>query len=316
MAKQIPPLEIFPHTDDVFRPEFDRKPWYRSRRFAVFGIVFLCSAGLGLSYVYSRPAQYRSSATLLTVTPTAIDQHSGVADVQHVVIQKHILTGPEILAETLLRLQDAQDVSLEAHLSLSELRRMLRVQPVAGTNLVELSAEGHDPYILPLLINTWIDVYLETRAKQVEQSTDVTIDSLRKELQDLNARIKSKRKQLEDFRRIYDITSLGRDENEVLARLKGLNDSLNKAQEEEVTAKAHLDAVRHSIAMGQPVVPEQDKQSMRVLELRLQQLREKLAEFDRRYTRDYLAKQPALKVIPEQIKELEEIGRASCRERV
>ena len=312
MVKQIPPLEIFPPADDILPAGVDRRPWYRSRRFIIFSVVFLCSAGLGLSYVYHRPAQYRSTATLLTVTPTAIDQHSGEADVQHVVIQQHVLTGPEILAETLLRLDatlqrlsDVPSVTLKSRLSLADLRRMLGVQPVAGTNLVELSAEGQDPYILPLLINTWIDVYLDARAKQVEQNTGTTILSLRRELQDLNSKITIKRSELEGFRRIYDITSLGRDENEVLARLKGLNASLNKAQEEEVKAKAHLDAVRQAIAMGQPVVPDQDKRSMQLLELRLQQLREKLAEFDRRYTRDYLAKQPALKVIPEQIQELE-----------
>ena len=60
-----------------------------------------------------------------------------------------------------------------------------------------------------------------------------------------------------------------------------------------------------AISRDQTVVPEQQRDSLQELEKNLQDLQEKLTEFDKRFTRDYLNKQPDLKVIPEQIKKLE-----------
>ena len=40
--------------------------WYRSRRLLVFLLVFLISLAISLTYVYSRPAVYKSYATLLS----------------------------------------------------------------------------------------------------------------------------------------------------------------------------------------------------------------------------------------------------------
>ncbi|HNP26992.1 MAG TPA: integrase, partial [Nitrosomonas sp.] len=86
-------------------PHYDPQPWFKSRRFVIFTIAFLASAAITLSYVFSRPAIYLSYATLLTVAKTAIDLPSNDADIQHVAIQKQILLGSELLAETSRRLK-------------------------------------------------------------------------------------------------------------------------------------------------------------------------------------------------------------------
>lgn len=102
-----------------------------------------------------------------------------------------------------------------------------------------------------------------------------------------------------------DILSTGREENVSLARLNGITNSLNKALEDEVRAKAKLDAIKTAISNNQTVVPDKEQRGLENLEKRLQELREQLAELDKRFTRDFLLLQPNLKVIPEQIKKLE-----------
>lgn len=312
MDNSFPQIEIIPNQPDFNRVEPKLKSWYKSPRLLVFSIVFLISSLLSLGYVYSRPALYRSYATLLTVAQTAIDQQSSEADVQHVAIQRQILTGQELLNETLARLQQSQakidNQSISIKLTIPEVRRLLSVQAVPETNLVELAATGYQPEIFVPLINTWIDVYLERRAEEIRQTTGLTLDALREELTGLEDKILIKRSELEHFRKINNITSLGREnifENQSLARFKGLNQSLSLASEEAIKTKARLDAVNKAIADGRMVVPSEDKRGMRVLELRLQQLQEQLAEFDRRYTRSYLALQPKLNVLPGQIRDLE-----------
>jgi len=307
MSNAIPQIEIIPDQSGFQTSPPESKPWYKSRLF-IFSIVFLFSSLLSLFYVYSRPALYKSYATLLTVAQTAIDQHSSDADVQHVAIQRQILTGQELLAETLLRLKKNHAQIISQSLSIAEIRHLLSVQTVPETNLVELAATGYQREIFVPLINTWIDIYLEKRAEEIRQTTGLTLEALQQELTGLEDKILIKRSELEHFRKINDITSLGREnifENQSLARFKGLNKSLNDASEEAIKSKARLDAVNKAISEGKMVVPKEDQRGMRALELRLQQLREQLAEFDRKYTRSYLALQPKLNVLPGQIRDLE-----------
>ena len=301
-------MRVDTHSSRLFPPHGNpataaSKVWYRSRRFVIFLSVFLTCAVIGLVYDYSRPAIYRSSATLLTSAMTAIDRQSGDPDIQHVAIQMQLLLGRELAGETLSRLK-AADKSMES-LTISDIQNLLHVEPVPETNLVEILAEDTDAKFLPVLINTWIDVYLDARAEEVKTVTGNTARVLENEVEDLGNKVDAARESLEIFRKTHDISSIEREENEELARLKGLNESLNKASEEEVKARASLDAIRSAISRGKAVVPDDEKGSLLELELRMQDLREKLADLDKKYTRDYIKLHPEFKFIPDQIKDLE-----------
>lgn len=306
MQYRIPQIDINPDEDQHASPSPHRPPWLRSKRLKIFIIAFSACALIMLSYVFSRPAIYLSYATLLTVAKTAIDQRSSDADIQHVAIQRQILFGAELLAETAKRLQSHDEPKDNAsNLTVADIRNMLDVRSVVDTNLVEMVAEGSDPGILPVLINTWIDVYLEARADEVARTIGATAQILQDELTELSKKINTKRTELEHFRENNHIISMGREENEALARLKGLNDSLNKASEEEVKAKARLDSIKQAIARGQAVVPREDSQTLSQLEKRAQELREELEELERHFTREYMALTPSLKVIPEKLANLQ-----------
>ncbi len=280
------------------------EPWFKSGRLIIFAVVFLLCSILTLSYVFFRAPVYQSYATLLTVAKTAIDSSNTEADIQHVAIQKQILLGAELLAETSKRLK-ADHTGNEIDLSIGNIRQMLNVKPVTETNLIEMIAEGPDPAKLPLLINTWIDVYLDARASEISLLLGDTTIQIQEELNGLSKKIRTKRAALDQFRKQYDIASIEREENDALARLKGLNEALNEAEAEEVKTKARLDAINQAIARGQAVVPQEDTRTLSLLEDRAQELRGELADLNRRYTREYLNLSPTLKVIPDQLEALE-----------
>lgn len=121
MQRRIPPIDITPSPGSYSPLPNDHVPWFRSRRFVIFVVSFFLCITVSLSYVFSRPAIYLSSATLLTVAKTAIDQVSGDIDIQHVAIQKQVLLGSELLAETSRRL-DMPGVKV------TDIRRMLDVR--------------------------------------------------------------------------------------------------------------------------------------------------------------------------------------------
>lgn len=304
---RLPPSSSFNHN---IPPQLPPEPWYRGHRFVIFILTFVISAILTLGYVFSRSALYRSHATLLTVAQTAIDQQSGDADIQHVAIQRQTLRSKELLERTLVRLSKVKEtVDFFSNFSDADLRQMLTVEVVPNTNLLELAAIGSEPDMLAPLINTWVEVYLGQRVSDIKQTTGVTINIIKEELLGLRGKILSKRGALEVFRERNEITSLSRDnifENQSLATFKGLIESRGKASEEVIKAKARLDTVKRSIALGKVVVPNEDQRVMRGLELRLQGLREQLSEVDKKYTREYLALNPSLNVIPLQVEELQE----------
>ena len=303
MEPYRPRLEIEHNWDEYNPPVFVTVPWYKSHRLMIFVISLLTSLAISLTFVFTQPAIFQSYASLLTVAKTAIDQRSSETDIQHVFIQKQILLGQELISKTAKRLQSSKDIN--STLSIANIHQMLSVEAVENTNLVKMIAEGPNPAILPLLINTWLDIYLDSRKKDVTQSTSSITESLQQELNSLTVKIESKRHELDIYRKENNISSSQRDENEALAHLKGLNDALNTATEEVVNSKARLQSVTHAINSGQEVVSEADTRTLSLLELQAQVLREQVADMDQRFTRQYIAMVPSLKIIPEKLEKLE-----------
>ena len=271
------------------------------RRRRVFLLASLPVLALGLVYTVAQRPLYDSTATVLMSAPTAIDQQMLDADVQGVAIQRRTLTGSEITTAVSQELAEAYGLVLAP----LDVRKLLHVEPIPETNLLELSARGRDRALLPPLVETWIEVYGGIRARDIEERKQRTLTEVDDELEGLAARLETARAALENYRAENEIISMERQENEVLARLDGLNKALNNAIEEEVKAKAYLDTLRRSLDSGQQVVPETERSEVAAMAEELAELRTRLAELRARYTEDYIRKDPRLREIPEQIVELE-----------
>ncbi len=249
-------------------------------------------------------------------TPAEIDQllksdqsDNETSDTQHIAVQSQILTDRRLLKQVRQRLNKIDTSSDALQLSTSDLSHMLSVTSVSDANLIELNADGPNPSILPQVVNTWIELYKETRAENLNQSTGAAIATLNDQIETLESNITDKRKQLDTFRQQTDILSDERGENQVLARLKGLNDSLNAAEDEELQTKARLEVVRTAIAEGKPVFLENSSDNdnrLATLEEAAQLLRERLATLEQQYTPEYIQLVPDLKAVADQLKVIEQ----------
>ncbi len=287
-------------------PRFERyrdnpeEPWHRSPRARLFGLVAGLTLVVGVIWTLLQPVVYRSSATVLMSAPSAIDAEVAAADIQSVAIQRKILLGEDITR----RLAAELDATGAAGLDATELRHLLRVDPVPDTNLVEMSAQGADGELLPRLVDTWIDVYLAVRAEDIEQRKAQTMQVVQDELDGLAVKLEQARAALDDYREEHEIISVERQENEVLARLDGLNKALNNAIEEEAKTRAYLDTLREAITRGAQVVPQGDRRDVEAMDTELRELQVQMLEMSKRYTPEYIEKQPQLRAIPERIEEL------------
>jgi polysaccharide biosynthesis transport protein len=227
-----------PHLEVLTRPAETaprpRLPWYRARRLQIFAAVVLLVLVPGLAWDFLRPPQYRAAATVITAaTPIPDDSRRllagpPTADVQHSAIQTRVLLGQELMARTLERVEvPGGDVPLDP----DGLRDMLGVTPVPDTQLVELSAVGGEPEGLAAVVNAWIAAYQDQRREAVEREVGDARDSLRDEHESLGGTIEAKRAELDAFRAEHDIVTLERDGNESVARLRALNEDLNRARD-------------------------------------------------------------------------------------
>jgi succinoglycan biosynthesis transport protein ExoP len=300
MDRNTSPIEPFGRFAPYAEPAV-AAPWHRSVRARLFAVTFGLTLALGIGWTLLQPVVYRSSATVLMSAPSAVDAKVEKANIQSVAIQRRILLGGEV-TQGLLSALDQQ--SLDA-VDLQYLREVLHVKGVSDTNLVEMNAEGADAAVLPVLVNTWIDVYLDIRAKEVKQSQQQTLGVVEDQLGGLAAKLDKARDALATYRDENQISSVDRQQNEELSRLDGLNTALNLAVKLEVKTKANLDSLRQAIAAGKDVVPPSERKSVEAMENELRQLQLQLVKLNKTFTQNYVRNQPGIREIPVRIAELE-----------
>ena len=241
------------------------------RRWLIFLSIFLLSSLISQSYIFLQSATFESTATVLTTAATNIDQTTSVADLQHVSIQQQILLSSEIMLKTAERLNvmktESDDFTAE------NLRNLFSLTPEPGTNLLHLHARGTNPKKLQIAVNAWIDSYLQIRAAFISENTEKLSRDIQQQLQVIEQQVLGKRHEIEQFRDQHNIVSTDSPNNEVHARLQGLNNALNSAQAEEIKTKARLNTLAGAISRNEIVVPDAELQSLTVLQQQAEKLR-------------------------------------------
>lgn len=292
------------------------------RRLRVFLLVFLPLLLAGLAYTFSRAPEYRSqariavktagvvsgtpsnaqrAATASTVTTAANPGNAGSLHAE-----AGILTSRPLIDEA-LGLLGQQGVDLPEYGSdpAQGIQAALTAEPLAETNNIQLTATGPHPAHLAAILNALIDVYSRRLIDSYSSSASTEIETLRDELARLNQRLAEKRKALEDFRQTADIVSGEREENQILARVKGLSNSLNAANEKVAQAEGRVRSINDSMASGKTVVRSRDNPTLAALEARASQLRESLREQERVYTPQYMDMDPNVKGMRSRLADLE-----------
>jgi uncharacterized protein involved in exopolysaccharide biosynthesis len=288
----------------IFADEYQQAgaPRRIPKRLKVFLAVFLPLLLAAQIYIFLQPAIYHSEASVLTMAATAVDQASPDPDLQHVNIQQQLLLGDAVLQITLETLQK-QTVSL--NLSIADLRAMFAITAITDTNLLKLSAEGSEPLLLRNAVNAWISAYQQTSANYMAQNSDKSRSTIKGELQRIAQQISDKSREIDLFRKQHDILSLDSTDNQAHSRLQGLNESLNNALEQEVNARAKMDAIHAAVKQGKPVIAESDSRGLAVLIEQAEKLRAKLAELRSKFTEEYILFNPNFRNIPEQLARLD-----------
>lgn len=267
----------------------------------VFGVA--CIASLG--YVFSRPSVFQSSARLQIDAPQGQRLGADADASPGLVGAVQTLTSRGMLEGVVKRLASSSPAAAGTIGAAHALEESLSATPVAGTNVIELRAEGGERGLLPRILATWIDVYRQSNSEAHDQSSSQALTGTRAEIEQAQQSLAAKRRELDAFRKKYDIVSLEREENQSMSRLKGLNAAANDARNREVAAESRLNSIRENAAAGRSVRPPGDKVIIADLEKRALDLREKMKDLENDFTPQYLAIEPKYKALQANLKRAE-----------
>ena len=285
------------------------------RKLLVFGVTFLLLAAAGLFYNYSRPAMYLASARV-QINPGALQVEAAVAtggtqgaDAARSLLNELQVLTSRPLVQTALQKMTPIDTSASSKFGadpLTSLQAGLEAVVAQGTDVVELSSRGPDAEVAANLVNELIAAYTQKLTDGYAQTVGTSQAQLDEEVTKLADKVKTQRRQMEDFRVRHGIVSFEREENEVLGRVKGQTEALNKAQEKLATAEGKLRAMSESATAGRPVVARDRRNaSLDNLEQRASQAREEINELNRAFTPAYLAIDPRARSVKNRLTELE-----------
>lgn len=277
------------------------------RRVLVFFSVFLLCAIASLAWVYTRPAIYLADARV-QLTPSALGASiaaSGPRDAsQDFMVELQNLGSRPVLEQVAERLGDALPPSQGD--AVQQLQDMLQIHPVEGTNVVRIEVRGPDRHKTARVANTLIEVYRERQSSTGDDTLQQQLAEARETLREMDERVVARRKEVEEFRVRSTIVSAERNENQVLARLKGMGESIAKADDRAATAEGRVRALEEAIAQGQRTPLAKDNPTVAGIENRLSTMREEYKGLERQFTPQYLDMDPNARAMRNRIANLEQ----------
>ena len=230
-----------------------------------------------------------SPAAVVTQPTEAKDTPAVTTDAKSFLTEVQVLTSRPLLQDVLERLKNGEGLPDLGPDPVTSAQRMLHTEPVEGTQVLELSAEGPQPEFVARLLNTVTEAYRNHIADSYKGLASTTYSEVSDELRTLEGEVAAKRDAINAFRNRYDIVSMKHKENDVLANIEGLSQTYTEANERLAKAQGRLQALRNSIAAGKAVIRAKDDPTLADLEQRTSVLREQWHDLQRRYTPGYLA---------------------------
>lgn len=288
-------------------------------RARLFAVTFWIALACGLGYTFLRSPVYQSEATIAvyrTLPANALpgegaggsvsvggDVQQAEDDPAVVLMETRRLLAWPMLMELHERLRE--QLGDVAPPTASDLQQILAAQTEPDTNVIALSATGEDRAHLPVMLETWIGLYMAEKDSRKADESSSNRAELAQQVSDIEQRLAEKRAELEAFRAQHDIVSLEQEDNAVAARLKGLNASLVEATKKKAELEARVTAMQRDIAAGKSVLRREDRGEILAMETRAREMREELLQAEKGYTAAYMRLDPRLRALQESLATLE-----------
>jgi uncharacterized protein involved in exopolysaccharide biosynthesis len=274
------------------------------RRLIVFGLTFLAALLLGQAWNFSRPSEYEAS-TRLQVNLPELGRAGQTPSNAYATKLQFFNSRPTMLKLSEALVQAGWPTSALSADPAGQLQSMLQVLPVQASEVITLRAVGPDPRLLAEMLDALPQVLRQDIASRQLGEAAAQLAVAREELARLERTTTERRTRLDAFRQNAGVLA-ERDDNEAVARVKGLNAALDQAVEKEAAANARLSTVTQAVEQGRSSTQVRADPALSALETRAHQVREELKEMERGYTPAFVALDPRARALKTRLVELED----------
>ncbi|WP_158972803.1 tyrosine-type recombinase/integrase [Paraglaciecola sp. L3A3] len=252
----------------------------------LFG-TFIIIAVLANTWIWTRPPVFESQAILHFSFPSQTElEFSQVAERKVEAHQQKLLSNSVLQTVSQALMADGYAIAAQ------DKQKMFKAE-VSG-RLITLSVEHTERQILQPVLETWLSNYLELESSEKQKNNSEEMDTANLQLLAIKEKIAAKQQELSLFAEANDITSLERDENRILNKIKSLSANLDAAIAEQTSAQALLNSLRQSVKKGQPIIRDIDKAQINSTKQNIQLLKSELVILEEKYTQAYLARDPSI----------------------
>ena len=144
------------------------------------------------------------------------------------------------------KLTDEDDEPLKP----KDLKSRLNTSVVGGTDVVEVSYNSRDPQLASKIVNTLMDVYIQTQIEGNQSEPAAAREFLDKELPTIEAKVKDVESQISSFRTKNNIVDLKEEKRDLVTGLGELNRQISTTGSELQGLKAQSAALQNQLGLN------------------------------------------------------------------
>ena len=210
----------------------------------ILGLTLL-SGLAGTLWVSQQPNIYQASARILIETETPrVVQFQEVSNAQpwdrtFLQTEYRVITSRVVLSQVTesLHLASFSPFS-ESKDAVETLTKMILIDPVRATKLVDIRVTGTKPELITRIANGVADAYAKVNLDRRRDMTTGGAQWLREEVDKMENRMKQTQLKLQEFREQHGTIDMGEErQTSVMQRIQALNVSLSKTREDRIEAE-------------------------------------------------------------------------------
>jgi succinoglycan biosynthesis transport protein ExoP len=263
---------------------------FQKRKWQVLIGSFLLVLIVANAVIWSQAPVYQSQSILHFAYKSKTEQGFAELAQQQITLHQQRLKTNRVLSLVSQELEQSQGLMI----TVQTLFDTLSAEVSLTGRIISLKASGSEPQVLKPILDGLSKVYLQLIESETQVNNIEELQVSGEQLELLGEKIANQQQLLELFALENNITSLERDENQVLNQTKNLGASLDQTIAEQAQAKALLDSLTESIESGQNVIRPEDKPAINATITSLQNITANLTALSEKYTQAYLERDPTI----------------------
>lgn len=244
-----------------------------------------------LIWIWSQPAIYQSQAIIHFTYPQQIGRELSTVPEEQITLNEQRLTSYRVLQTLSAELAQEQQLMLNPE----QLDLILSTEAQTASRIINLMATSEQVEILEPVLSTWLALYLGLLKEETVVNNSEDIALTEDKVGALEQKIIEQREVLQAYSDEHNIISVERDENRTLSKIKGMNRSLEEADNNQASALAALETIETATNEGKVVTNPRDKARIDRMTAEIGNLQAELKSLASRYTEKYMERDPVIK---------------------